>query len=149
MATPIVPKFIYADPTSRWAGANGRLAFVAYCIRYPDLNGARDEFHLAATAQNLRKLAILIPAPAPASATEDGAYPRIAAPPRTHAAPDYLNPTSSTVSVLFSHSDETAQRGTVAPEPTSGAALELAELGYPLTRQLITSSARSTVPDCC
>jgi hypothetical protein len=28
-------------------------------------NGARDEFHLAATAQNLRKLAKLIPAPAP------------------------------------------------------------------------------------
>ena len=27
--------------------------------------GARDEFHLAATAQNLRKLAKLIPAPLP------------------------------------------------------------------------------------
>ena len=37
VATPIVPKFIsHADPTSRRAGANGRLAFVAYCIRYPD-----------------------------------------------------------------------------------------------------------------
>jgi hypothetical protein len=32
-------------------------------------NGARDEFHLAATAQNLRKLVILIPMPAPTSAT--------------------------------------------------------------------------------
>ena len=31
--------------------------------------GARDEFPLAATAQNLRKLAKLIPAPAPTSAT--------------------------------------------------------------------------------
>jgi len=30
--------------------------------------GARDEFLLAATAQNLRKLAKLIPAPAPAAA---------------------------------------------------------------------------------
>jgi hypothetical protein len=32
-------------------------------------NGARDEFHLAATAQNLRKLAMLIPARAAISAT--------------------------------------------------------------------------------
>jgi len=31
--------------------------------------GARDEFHLAATAQNLRKLAMLIPVPAPIAAT--------------------------------------------------------------------------------
>ena len=31
-------------------------------------NGARDEFHLAATAQNLRKLAKLIPMPMPAPA---------------------------------------------------------------------------------
>ena len=31
--------------------------------------GARDEFHLAATAQNLRKLAKLIPAPALSPAT--------------------------------------------------------------------------------
>lgn len=31
--------------------------------------GARDEFHLAATAQNLRKLAKLIPAPEPIEAT--------------------------------------------------------------------------------
>ena len=31
--------------------------------------GARDEFHLAATAQNLRKLAMLIPMPKPAAAT--------------------------------------------------------------------------------
>ncbi len=29
----------------------------------------RDEFHLAATAQNLRKLAKLIPVPAPIAAT--------------------------------------------------------------------------------
>jgi transposase len=33
-------------------------------LRLRGPNGARDEFHLAATAQNLRKLAMLIPAPA-------------------------------------------------------------------------------------
>ena len=32
-------------------------------------NGARDEFHLAATAQDLSKLAMLIPVPVPTSAT--------------------------------------------------------------------------------
>ena len=31
-ATPVVPKFIsHADPASRWTGANGGLAFFAYC----------------------------------------------------------------------------------------------------------------------
>jgi hypothetical protein len=34
-------------------------------LRLRGPNGARDEFHLAATAQNLRKLAKLIPAPLP------------------------------------------------------------------------------------
>jgi hypothetical protein len=38
-------------------------------LRLRGPNGARDEFHLAATAQNLRKLARLIPLPAPTSAT--------------------------------------------------------------------------------
>jgi len=38
-------------------------------LRLRGPNGARDEFHLAATAQNLRKLAKLIPAPAPIMAT--------------------------------------------------------------------------------
>src|SRR5438552_7291077 len=38
-------------------------------LRLRGPNGARDEFHLAATAQNLRKLAMLIPAPASTSAT--------------------------------------------------------------------------------
>jgi hypothetical protein len=38
-------------------------------LRLRGPNGARDEFHLAATAQNLRKLAKLIPTPVPASAT--------------------------------------------------------------------------------
>jgi hypothetical protein len=33
-------------------------------LRLRGPNGARDEFHLAATAQNLRKLAKLVPAPA-------------------------------------------------------------------------------------
>jgi hypothetical protein len=37
-------------------------------LRLREPNGARDEFHLAATAQNLRKLAMLILPPAPASA---------------------------------------------------------------------------------
>jgi hypothetical protein len=38
-------------------------------LRLRGPNGARDEFHLAATAQNLRKLAKLIPVPAPSAAT--------------------------------------------------------------------------------
>jgi hypothetical protein len=38
-------------------------------LRLRGPNGARDEFHLAATAQNLRKLAKLIPVPAPMTAT--------------------------------------------------------------------------------
>jgi hypothetical protein len=37
-------------------------------LRLRGPSGARDEFHLAATAQNLRKLAMLMPTPAPASA---------------------------------------------------------------------------------
>ena len=37
-------------------------------LRLRGPNGARDEFHLAATAQNLRKLAMLIPAPVPTPA---------------------------------------------------------------------------------
>jgi hypothetical protein len=36
-------------------------------LRLRGPSGARDEFHLAAKAQNLRKLAMLIPAPAPAT----------------------------------------------------------------------------------
>ena len=35
-------------------------------LRLRGPNGARDEFHLAAAAQNLRKLARLIPLPTPA-----------------------------------------------------------------------------------
>jgi hypothetical protein len=38
-------------------------------LRLRGPNGARDEFHLAAIAQNLRKLAKQIPAPAPNMAT--------------------------------------------------------------------------------
>jgi transposase len=38
-------------------------------LRLRGPNGARDEFHLAATAQNLRKLAKLIPRPSPIAAT--------------------------------------------------------------------------------
>ena len=37
-------------------------------LRLRGPNGARDEFHLAAAAQNLRKLAKLIPMPQPATA---------------------------------------------------------------------------------
>jgi hypothetical protein len=33
-------------------------------LRLRGPNGARDEFHLAATAQNLRRLAKLVPVPA-------------------------------------------------------------------------------------
>ena len=34
-ATPVVPKFIsHADPAARWTGANGGLAFFAYCTNY-------------------------------------------------------------------------------------------------------------------
>src|SRR6201984_3905459 len=34
-ATTVVPKFIsHADPASRWTGANGGLAFFAYCTNY-------------------------------------------------------------------------------------------------------------------
>ena len=38
-------------------------------LRLRGPNGARDEFHLAATAQNLRKLGKLIPVPSPIAAT--------------------------------------------------------------------------------
>src|SRR6202023_2933359 len=38
-------------------------------LRLRGPNGARDECHLAASAQSLRKLAMLIPAPAPIAAT--------------------------------------------------------------------------------
>src|SRR5204862_341656 len=38
-------------------------------LRLRGPNGARDEFHLAAIAQNLRKLAMLIPVPAPIAST--------------------------------------------------------------------------------
>jgi transposase len=38
-------------------------------LRLRGPNGARDEFHLGATAQNLRKLAMLIPVPTPIAAT--------------------------------------------------------------------------------
>ena len=37
-------------------------------LRLRGPNGAKDEFHLAATAQNLRKMAKLIPMPTPAMA---------------------------------------------------------------------------------
>jgi len=34
-ATPVIPKFIsLADPAARWTGANGGLAFFAYCTNY-------------------------------------------------------------------------------------------------------------------
>jgi len=33
--TSVVPKFVSpADPASRWTGANGGLAFFAYCTNY-------------------------------------------------------------------------------------------------------------------
>src|SRR5438034_11649713 len=62
--------------TSRRERKKGEMLF-AHLKRIPKLDrlrlrgpcGARDEFHLAATAQNLRKLPKLIPAPAPIPAT--------------------------------------------------------------------------------
>ena len=44
-------------------------------LRLKGPNGAKDEFHLAATAKNLRKMAKLIPMPAPAMAGWSGAPP--------------------------------------------------------------------------
>ena len=38
-------------------------------LRLRGPNGARDEFHLAAAAQNLRKMAMLSPVPPPLAAT--------------------------------------------------------------------------------
>ena len=40
-------------------------------LRLRGPSGARDEFHLAPTAQNLRKLAKLIPNPAPTVSAEE------------------------------------------------------------------------------
>jgi hypothetical protein len=76
-ASEVEPKFTsFADPASQWTGARKRSAFFAYSdnylfahlkrilrldrLRLRGPNGARDEFLLAATAQNLRKLAKLI-----------------------------------------------------------------------------------------
>jgi hypothetical protein len=58
-------------------------------LRLRGPNGARDEFHLAATAQNLRKLAMLIPIQRRAQ------QPEAARPPSTHSrppTPDYFKP---------------------------------------------------------
>jgi hypothetical protein len=55
-------------------------------LRLRGSNGARDKFHLAAAAQNLRKLAMLIPLPAPIPATRADAPVRGQTPPQTRAA---------------------------------------------------------------
>src|ERR1700757_407677 len=65
-----------AYQTSRYQRKKGEMLFAHLKrilkldrLRLRGPNGARDEFHLAATAQNLRKLAKLIPMPAPIAAT--------------------------------------------------------------------------------
>ena len=63
-------------------------------LRLRGPNGARDEFHLAATAQNLRKLAKLIPLPEPGRSEDDRSRPL---PCYHHLSPLPL-PTSSTES---------------------------------------------------
>jgi hypothetical protein len=65
-------------------------------LRLRGPNGARDEFHLAATVQNLRKLAKLIPIPSPIAATRgDAALTGEAATPRSprrdYFKPDFFN----------------------------------------------------------
>ena len=50
-------------------------------LRLRGPNGARDEFHLAATAQNLRKLAKLIPMPLPSQREAVGLRPIVDTPP--------------------------------------------------------------------
>jgi hypothetical protein len=50
---------VRAPQTHHWVGATAKC----------EDPGARDEFHLAATAQNLRKLATLIPMRKPLAAT--------------------------------------------------------------------------------
>ena len=65
-------------------------------LRLRGPNGARDEFHLAATAQNLRKLAILIPAPDQPPPHEPSHPTATSSRPRSQAAAITSNPTSST-----------------------------------------------------
>ena len=65
-------------------------------LRLRGPSGARDEFHLAATAQNLRKLAKLIQVPTPIAATcGDAAFTAVAVTPdprrRDHFKPDFFN----------------------------------------------------------
>ena len=94
-ATPVMPKFVSpSDPAARWTGAHGGQAFFAHtanclidiergivvdvgattAIRQAEvtaakrmLGRARDEFLMAATAQNLRKLAKRISMTPPAT----------------------------------------------------------------------------------
>jgi hypothetical protein len=56
-----------ADQQRAQAAADADLARRAAQMRWAAANGARDDFLLAATAQNLRKLAKLIPIPQPAA----------------------------------------------------------------------------------
>ena len=63
-------------PTSRRERKKGEMLFARLKrilkldrLRLRGPSGARDEFHLAATAQNLRKLAKLITVPTPIPAT--------------------------------------------------------------------------------
>ena len=73
-------------------------------LRLRGPNGARDEFHLAAAAQNLRKLAMLIPTHSPILAQREATHP-FATPPRplTLTVAIIQKPTSSTVSAESGH----------------------------------------------
>src|SRR5204862_5636561 len=85
-------------------------------LRLRGPNGARDEFHLAATAQNLRKLAMLIPVPAPTSAIRGEAPVTVAsvtADPATAITP---NPTSSTESAVSRPPDQFDQTAEFDPK---------------------------------
>jgi IS5 family transposase len=87
-ATPVPPRQLaVADPAARWTAATRERAFFAYStsrrqrkkvemlfahlkrilkldrLRLRGPNGAKDEFILAATVQNLRKMAKIIPMP--------------------------------------------------------------------------------------
>jgi hypothetical protein len=74
-----VPQFSGGSEFSHSLGRNSPLAscleadvadvFTAWRAAVRGPNGARDEFLLAATAQNLRKLAKLVAVPAPAFAS--------------------------------------------------------------------------------
>jgi hypothetical protein len=53
----------FSRPATEVSGSQLKRILKLDRLRLRGPNGARDEFHLAATAQNLRKLGMLIPTP--------------------------------------------------------------------------------------